>query len=354
MNFRQIKLINDFVANSKFYMVKMDETNNGDIGKILRGNELVKVNLDKNEVYRSIEFTNNDVLFTYDLKTNQGHNIKNPLSLLKSNLDEARIIESVYPNVFTWVFDGLSIKAYAIVPSGVSTAHSTISRYGGTYMFINILRQHLSNIGKMVKGISPDYSFLKSTSDIDEKELCVGSINKKTNLKSVVINISDSYMDVIRKSMNCESDDVIINYLTMKFWSREINPDFVVDSKSTKLERSLPIELAYVMYPDPINKIMSLYYKGSVHRDIIARFLMSVHNHADAKHIYYSVLGDDELAEVRKVGANQWNFSVNNFKKYGCPTNKDLEEFITPEYVLSHPLESIQKYFDEKYGEEDE
>lgn len=355
MNLRQIKLVNDFVKDSKFFMVKIEHNDNGDVGKILRGDELINVDLKKHEVYRSIEYKNDNTLFVFDLKYGEEYKVKNPLSLLKSNLEEAKIIDNMYPNTFTWVYDGLSIKAYAIVPSGVNQAHSTISRYGGTTMFINILQQHLSNIGKMVRGISPDYAFLKNKQEIVEQELSIGSINLFTNSYSIIVNLEDDYMDIIKKSRNCVSYDVDFNVLDMKFWSREINPDFVVDSRFTPLENALPIDLAFVMYPQPIKKLMSLQYKGDEYRDLIARFLLSVHDNNDAKHIYYSVLGDDELSEVRKTGANKWNYSVNNYKKYGCPTNDELSEFINSDYGLNHPLEDIQDYFNKnEMRDEDE
>ena len=353
MNMKQIALMNNFVKNSKFYLVKIDDTINGEIGKIIRREELIKLNLSMNEVYRSVDYKDDNVLFVYDLKSNISGNRKNPLSLLKANLEEARTIESMYPNIFTWVFDGLSIKAMAIVPSGVDKSHSTLSRYGGTHKFINILRQHLSNIGKMVRGVSPDYSFLKHDNDICEQELSVGSINKSTNLYSIFIDLKEDYMDIIKRSIRCDSLDCELNFLNMKFWAREINPDFVVDSKTSKLEKSLPLNKAYVMYPKAINTMMNLPYKGDKYRDIIARFLLSIHDPSDAKHVFYSIFGDEELAEVRKVGKNSWNYSINNHKKYGCPTNEEILEFIDKDYTLSHPLEEIQEYLD-SVGDEDD
>lgn len=354
MNMRQVKLVTEFVRDSKYYMIKIDDTTNGEIGKIINGEDLIKLDLDKNEVYRSIEYKNDNVLFVYDLKSNLDNKVKNPLSLLKSNLEEARVIEKMYPEKFTWVFDGLSIKAMAVVPSGINSAHSTISRYGGTYMFISILRQHLSNIGKMVKGVSPDFSFLKNKTDMKEKELSIGSKNSKTNLYSIIIDLEEYYMSIIKHAMKCESKDINLRLLDMKFWSREINPDFVVDSRVSKLEKALPLDEAYIKYPQPIKKVMALEFKGQENRDIIARFLLSIHDYSDAKHIYYSVLGDEELIQVKKVGSNNWNYSVNNHKKYGCPTNEELKEFIDDDYTLNHPLQEIQEFLDDLYKEEDD
>ena len=100
----QKKLIEIFCKDAKYYRVTYD--NNGtEFGKIIENKELSSVNLDTNEIRRSIEYTNDDRLFVLDLKPTLGELSDNSLQLVTNNLYEARAIEMVYPNVFTWVFD---------------------------------------------------------------------------------------------------------------------------------------------------------------------------------------------------------------------------------------------------------
>ena len=354
----QKELIQKFVKGADYYMVRFDKDEaHSDMGKILNGDELLKLNVKENEIHRSINYSNDDKLFVFDLKPKSSQLVGNPLQLLKDNLKEAKIIEMIYPNIFTWVFDGLSVKAYAVIPSGNVKQHSTISRYGGSDMFFRILRQHLSNIGNMGKGKTPNYSFLKDNDDLPKTELCIGSVNRFTNLFSIVININSNYMKIIKDSMNLRSKDFELNKLNMKYWAREINPDFISEAKHIKLKSTLPTDMdideLFALYPEPIKAIMALKDKGNYNRFLLARFLLSVHKPSDAKHIYYLTMGEEELEHVKAGNCStQWNYIVNNFERYGCPSMKELKKFTPPGYELSHPLEEIQKYLDETEEED--
>jgi len=351
---RQLETIKDFCAGATYYLVKFDRTEDGDFGKILSKDELLEVDITKHEVHRSIEYVNYDRLFVFDLKPKEEQLVENPMQLLLSCLEEAKVIEMVYPNIFRWVYDGLSIKAYAIIPSGDPKQHSTITRYGGTEMFMKILKQHLENISKMRKGMTPDYNFLNSDFRIDDTEISIGSVNQYTKLYSVGITTKMSFKEIIQKSANCTQTWQPLNKLKMKYWAKEINPDFITEAKHIKLKKTLAIdEKIIAKYPQPIRALMALKHKGNYNRFLIARFLLSVHKPQDAKFMYYSVLGDEELEHVQGGNCStQWNFIQNNMKRYGCPTNQELKNFIDKDtYKLSHPLEEIQELIGEKDDE---
>ena len=93
---------------------------------------------------------------------------------------------------------------------------------------------------------------------------------------------------------------------------------------------------------------MALPHKGNLNRYLIARFLLSVHSPKDAKFMYHSILGVDELAHVKDGNCKtQWNYISNNLNRYDCPTMRELSNFIKEEdEKLSHPLEKIQIYLE--------
>jgi len=349
----QLQIIEKFCNNARYYFVKFENNRDGEFGKIISGADLLSIDLENNEVHRSIEYQNDDRLFVYDTKPH-GNIIKaeNPLQLLINNVEEMNIIERVYPNIFKWVFDGISIKAYAIVPSGTPKAHSTISRYGGTEMFIKILRQHIENLSNLYKGGSPDYQFFKNNTDIPETEISVGSVNLFNMLHAIAITPEMEYVEIMMNSKRNVSKDVPLNHLNMKYWAREINPDFINEAKQISIDRTLSIDEGWELYPKVITNLMELKDKGNYNRFLLSRFLLAVHKPHDAKFIYYSVLSQEELDHVKKGNCStQWNYVMNNRKRYDCPTMKELNKFRDAAEDLSHPLENIQKYLIKKYGE---
>lgn len=345
--------INAFCKDAKYFMVMYDTQQ--ELGKIINNTEIVSTDITKYEIYRSIDYQNGDKLFVYDLKPGYEEKIDNSLSLLISNLEQARIIELVYPNIFKWVFDGVSIKAMAIIPSGEAKAHTTISRYGGVDMFIRILSQHLSNIGKMSKGITPNYNFLNNKDDIRELELSLGSINNFNRLYSIMIDLKQSYIQIINNSKENIQCIKPLERLDMKYWSREINPDLISEAKHIKLKNTIALDMELKIYPPCIKALTKERHKGGKNRFLLSLFLLSIHNPTDAKFIYYAVLGDEEREHVKNGNCHsQWSYIVNNLKRYSCPSCSELRTFCDKSCKLSHPLQQIQETIDEaKQGEKE-
>lgn len=343
----QLNTIRTFCKKANHYLVKYDK----DFGKILKNEEIEKINLSLNEIYRSIKNEDDSMLFIYKINHKDNMYVLNPLQLLLHSLEEARAIEAVYPHLFNWIFDGLYLKAYALIPSHDFKAHTTITRYGGTENFYKILIQHLSNIGKMKKGQSPDYDFTSLNISLQESELSIGSINRKTNLYSIEIDIKDTYKEIINNSKKFNSKPKGLKMLNMKYWAKEINPDFISEAKHIKLENPIPfVEEMFNVYPLPIKRIMKLKHKGNFNRYLISRFLLNVHSPKDAKFVYYSVLGDEEREHIKSGNCStQWNYIKNNLSKYDCPSLRDVSEFIKEgDPKLSHLLEPLQDYINKK------
>lgn len=353
----QIKTITDFCKYAKYTMVRFPNKNNTEFGKIINNTDILKVDLQKQEIYRSIIEQNDNMLFIYDLKPEISERyVDSALQLVKRNLEDARLIEQIYPGIFRWVFDGVSVKGYAIIPSGDTSQHSTISRYGGSTMFYRILIQHLTNITKMARGKTPDYNFLKNEIIIQSEELSIGSLNLFNEMYSVGITPNMDYINVIRNSKYNMQVLTPLNTLRMKYWTKEINPDFIVEAKHLKLKNPLKMELkdAFKLYPQAIKNLMALKHKGNYYRYLLARFLLSAHKPVDAKFIYFSVLEDGEKQHIKSGNCKtQWNYVMNNMDRYTCPTFSELKAFESKEDAnLSHPLELIQRHLDsEENGE---
>jgi hypothetical protein len=360
---KQDELVKNFCKDACFFWVKIPSVKDEELGKIISNEEFQKINLSDSEIHRSIQNNNDDKLFVLDLKPEEEPLVSSQLDLLSCNLDDARTIEQVYPKIFTWCFDGLSIKGYAMVPSGDPKAHTTISRYGGTVNFIKILNRHLDNIAKMRKGTSPNYEFFNIRNELPDTEICVGSINRRTDQYSIIIDLNDSWNKIIKNSRACKSLPPDIRTLEMKYWAREINPDFINEAKHIRLKNTLSIgesnddrKKIYDLYPEAIKRIMALPHKGNLNRYLIARFLLSVHSVKDAKFMYYSILGQDELEHVKNGNCKtQWSYITNNIERYSCPSMRELESFTKEgDEKISHPLEKIQKYIEEQKLKEEQ
>jgi len=197
--------------------------------------------------------------------------------------------------------------------------------------------------------VTPDYEFLQGKVTLPELELSLGSINKKTQMYSVGIDLNMSYLDIINASKNNTHTWKPITILEMKYWAKEINPDFITEAKHIKLTKTVGLEESYKLYPPCIKKIMGLPYKGNYNRFLLTRFLLSVRKQQDAKFIYLSVLGDEEKNHVISGECSgQWNYIMNNMKHYQCPTCNSLKKFCDVNCNLTHPLELVQESLNKK------
>ena len=142
--------------------------------------------------------------------------------------------------------------------------------------------------------MTPNYSFLKNNDRVDSVELSVGSVNNFNKMYSILIDIKDSYVTILKNSRVNVQSQMNITRLNMKYWAREINPDFISEAKHTKLGGSLKIDDSYKNYPLCVKSLTGLKRKGNLNRYLLLRFLLSVHKPRDAKFIYYSVLSDKE------------------------------------------------------------
>ena len=351
----QKDIINSFVTDACFHMVKYENKNNVEFGKILKETDITMLDLEHHEIHRSIEYNNGNVLFVHSLlpKISDIH-IDNPLQLLIKNIKQANVIELVYPDTFQWVFNGLNLCAYAIIPSGSTISNTTLTRYGGTRNFVKILNQHLTNIRTMEKGVSPNYDFSSNKEAINETEISIGSINMFNKLYSIPIDLRMGYKNILLRSKYCKVTDFNLKLLNMKYWAKEVNPDFINEAKHIKLKHSVSIDNGFDLYPPCVKNLMAIPKKGNLNRFKLARFLLNTHKPHEAKFVYDTVLTKEERDHIKNGNCNgQWNYIRNNLKLYNCPSCREMIPFCDKGCKFGHPLEPIQNKMeaDEKKGE---
>ena len=205
----------------------------------------------------------------------------------------------------------------------------------------------------MYKGMTPDFNFLNNDIKISDTELSIGSINKFTGLYSVGITPTMEYRKVIKNSKDNIQEWKDIKKLDMKYWAREINPDFIVEAKHIKLKETLPIDMEYKMYPPCIKNLMSLKTKGNYNRFLLATFLLGIHKPRDARFVFDSVLSDEEREHVKTGNCStQWNFILNNLKRYSAPSCSQMKKFCVTGCEYGHPLEKAQNILNEEKEKE--
>ena len=323
----------------KFDMIKKFIKDSTEIKSI--NNEIKELNIDeKTGVERKITNKNGDVLFCVKVKDVDSTKIYHLFSSLREDLENARIIETVFPFTFKWFFDGKYLRTLAYVPSSDSSIQGTISRYGGTTNFIRTIKRHLINIPKAKKGISVNYVF-DNSEPIDEYITAIGSLNKETNLFSIPVELTMSVFQIIKKSTKGSISDFDIPKLNISFWRREVNPD-MVDSKKPTLSEKLPID--FENYPPCIKNLMKLKKKGNYNRFLLMTALLNLHSIRDTKFILKQVLNEKEYEHITKGNCDsQLPYIINNIDRYGFPNCKKLCEFCDEKCELSHPLEYYEK-----------
>lgn len=306
-------------------------------------NTIKKLLKRKKEILISIYLKNKDTIFIFEPKIEKTSRRNHPLRELKKLIEQAQIIEMVYPDLFTWIFNGKNINAIAIIPSSKIELQGIFTRYGSVIKFINVMNKNLINVIKSKTGEPIDNNYFKINNSLKRKYFIpIGSINKETGLFCIPINIYETIPLILKKAKYNKFDiNTKIKYLDMKYWIREINPDSLYLIKRPKLKN--PVEINFENYPLCIKNIMNLQRKGDKNRYNLIRFLLSIHHSDDAKHVLFSILNEEELEHITKGDSKaQFRTILNNLDRYGCPNCFALSQYCEKECKLNHPLERFQ------------
>lgn len=300
-----MNLIFNFCENAEKIFVSSTEVK--DLKKLQ-----IKINPLKDEVWCSRYTKSLGCLFDFSLKIN-------PTTTIDDEIQYMQTIELFYPNTFDWRFNGEHVEAIAYIPMTKDNL-GMFTRYGSVFNFIKYLRKQLSNILRY-RG----YEGLGIYKYIDHKIIATGSINTETQL--YVVNISPSYSktDILTLSNNRITSGFYPVTLDMRFWIREMNPDFF--KLVPRLEKKMhPVSKEIVSkYPPCIKKLYAMPEKGNYNRFLLATFLLGVHKERDAKHQLDVMLTDAERTHMNYGDCkDQWRTIV--VKKYTPPSCKTMIE----------------------------
>jgi hypothetical protein len=346
----QKELLEKFCEDKEYFSIVYD-TKHHDFGKLINKEDLYKLNLDDHEIYTSINFNNNDVLFHMNMVILKKGIVVNPVRTLIESLANARIVEEIYPKTFNWRFNGENVEAYAIINSSNQKIQGTIARYGGTTTFLKVIKFRLRNIIKMYNNIPIKYNFNRNSEIIKRELLATGSINFRTKNYCIPIDIKWSWVDILKASKSGTFMNFNYKSLDINYWRREINPDLMSDTERIKITDPVETDLTFKKYPPCIQNITKMKIKGDEGRYILIRYFLSIHKPNDAKFLLSHLITDSAEKEHVYYGNSKGQFKtvLNNLDRYKDISCTRLAPWCDKTCPLSNPYEGIIK--DEKQNE---
>lgn len=283
--------------------------NNSNIDDILNSN--IPIDIKTNEITRSIDSSiDMTTIFHFPL------NIKFD-DTVRTEIDYMKTIELFYPSLFSWRFNGKHIECLGNILINNDDL-GRFTRYNGVYGFIKSLGTRLIQVLKYRKHFD---IYLKP--ETINTLISTGSINSMTDLYAIDINPDYPYDKILNFSKNRILTDVSIKTLDMKFWVREINPDFFKEYKENDTPKLELTQDSFASYPQCIKNIASLSKKGNHNRFLLATFLLKVHIQRDAKHQLDMMLSDDERNHMNTGNCkDQWRAIL--IKNYPCPSCRTM------------------------------
>lgn len=276
--------------------------------------ETCVVNIDyQNDEVKRTRYSNTGNCF-FNMELNLSDNIT-----LDEEIELMRTIDLYYYDVFSWRFNGEHLECYAIIPHKAEFL-GIYGRFRGIFGFIKALRDQLIKVCKY-RGNNIFYI----SKIITNMMLSNASINRKSDLYVVPILPSDSKLNILIKAKNRIISEEPIKTLDMKYWVKEINPDFEREVVQVKREKMMLTDNVFDNYPPCIKAIANLPTKGNYARFLLASYLLNVHGERDAKHQLLTMLTDEERAHVETGNCkDQWRAIVT--RQYPTPSCKKMME----------------------------
>ena len=299
----KLDIINKFCEGAEKIFTSSDDISKG-----------TKIDIHKDEVKRSRWSKEFDCLFNFSLNT------KNDIQL-NEEITNMRTIEMYYPHLFSWRYDGKHLEAIARIPMNKKNL-GIFTRYRGQVNFIKYLRKQLINI-LQYRGAN-DYNYGEV---IEDWIYSTGSINLDTQLYVVDIKPTYDIFKILKLSGDRIVTEVEVVDLDMRYWVREINPDFYKanafhDKKAKKVKATPEM---FGKYPPCIKALAAQPKKGNYNRFLLATFLLGIHGERDAKSQFDMMLTDKERNHVNNGNCkDQWRTIVT--KGYSPPSCKTMIE----------------------------
>ena len=277
---------------------------------------VIRIDLKNDEIWRTRHYAAPDLGCLFDLKLNLQPNIT-----LSDEIRFMKTIEMFYPRTFTWRFNGKHIECLGFMPMK-NEYLGIYGRYRTMYGFIKLLRDRLLEILKF-----RNYQGVNLSEKIKGMLLSTGSINNVTGLYVVDILPTDDEMSILEKSKNRKISNYCVKNFDMKFWVKEINPDFYREDlpKNRTQNKTQLTKNVFSLYPNCIKELCGLKKKGNYNRFLLSCFLLGIHHERDAKHQLDMILTDEEKQHVQNGNCkDQWRAIVS--KGYSPPSCKVMIE----------------------------
>lgn len=301
----------------------------------------IQIDLKTNEVYRSIY--DKDLSIIFQMEFNFHIPLLNQIFFMKT-------IELYYPKMFLWRFNGQNIECLGYVPM-VKENLGIFSRYKTVENFILRLRKQLVTVMRYRQ--VNDYIF---DNVVNPYIYATGSINNTTNLYTIEISPQDSEVEILTKSCNRATEVTKIAHLPMRFWVREINPDFYKEPVLERFNRKIPVTNdVFKYYPECIKRLAAQKKKGNYGRFLLATYLLAIHNERDAKHQLDILLDDSEREHMNEGNCkDQWRAIIT--KNYPPPSGKTMIEqgYCGPHCGCIYPVSYTFRKFREEFEKEEE
>jgi len=300
-----MNMIEEFCKNSE--TVSINSTRVSDIFS-----HKFDIDINNDEVYRDRNDVNGSFIFDIELNLKDNSTPKEEIELMKT-------IELFYPKMFSWRFNGQHIECLARIPLDRNSI-TLISRYRGEYGFIELLRDRFLEILKYRGDV------LITSKKIKPYIISTGSINNNNNTWVVDISPNDSLASIFIKTNSRILTSPRLKLLSMKYWIRELNPDFYREYKKfINVKKYQLCDGIMSKYPPCIQKLMSMKTKGNYVRFLLATFLLGVHGERDAKHQLDLILSITEREHMNTGNCkDQWRAILS--RKYSAPSCKTLIE----------------------------
>ena len=297
--------------------------------------QLIKLNLKKDEIWRTRYSKDGSCIFDFSLGFNN-------MDILDKQIQYMNTIELFYPDTFTWIYDGKNIKILGLIPMKKDNL-GIFSRYGGINSFILYLRRQLCNVLKY-----REFNGIIEVDYIDNKIISLGSLNKEMDTYVVNILPSQNKYEILTASKYGKITDTTIKEFNMRYWVKEINPDFFKEV-TFKPQKKHPISAdIFTKYPPCIKKLAIHKKKGNYGRFLLGTFLLGVHHERDAKYQLDLMLNDEERTHINKGNCkDQWRTMV--AKEYSPPSCKTMTEYGVCDEDCKQPRPSELVFEEEKH-----
>ncbi len=338
-NLTQLESIQKFIKDSKQIAPVINDNilrYSGEDSKVL-----FQIDLDTDEIHRSIINTDGSALFIIDIDFHEYPLLEG----LTKALSVAKQIEEDFPNEFLPIFSGRGMKLVAKITQTKENI-MYISRFSSIFVFYKSILKYLEQKFK-IELDKTFVSFMGLTRSI-------GSYNNHSGMYSIPIDYSWGVLQILENSRRKNIIDFKIPELDVKKYRYLLSVHQPYGDKIDWYGVNNKYPIAFEKYPPCVLAMFAEQSKGNKERFDILRYLFTIHSVPDSKTILRQVLTQEEYGHLTREGQDKYVFSV----KYPPPSCQYMQAkgFCTKECGRSNPtiLETKEEKKDENIKKTDE